>query len=169
MSRPWMRVAKAPSHGLFPVKLIRLRRPLACHPRSGAKRGGAGLSRERSDLDAPAAGYTVTTERAAARSWRPLWSLLRSFILALRISFCVWIRSVSPSFACSLDGRITSHPVELVGARTIIPHARGRRARVGGDHPHMGCFRSSSFVCAGRWRVTREAGRSAAEQGAKRP
>ena len=34
---------------------------------------------------------------------------------------------------------------------------------------HMGWFRSSSFVCAGRWRVTREAGRSAAEQGAKRP
>ncbi len=35
--------------------------------------------------------------------------------------------------------------------------------------PHMGCFGSSSFVCTGRWRVTREAGRSAAEQGAKRP
>src|SRR5208337_4213411 len=66
---------------------------------SPAKRGEAQRSRERSDLDAPAAGYTVTTERAAARSWRPLWSLLRSFILALRISFCVWIRSVSPSFA----------------------------------------------------------------------
>ncbi len=73
-------------------------------------------SRERSDLDAPAAGYTVASERALARSWLPLWSLLRSFILALRISFCVWIRSVSPSFACSLDGRITSHPVELVGS-----------------------------------------------------
>ena len=43
------------------------------------------------------------------------------------------------------------------------------------DSPHMGCFQSSScsqsnsFVCAGRWRVTREAGRSAAEQGAERP
>src|SRR5208337_3559107 len=53
----------------FPVKLIHLRRPLACHPRSGAKRSGAGSeatltlratreageaqrSRERSDLDA---------------------------------------------------------------------------------------------------------------------
>ena len=102
---------------------------------SPAKRGEAQRSRERSDLDAPAAGYTVTSERALARSWLPLWSLPRSFILALRISFGVWIRSVSPSFACSLDGRITSHPVELVGARTIIPHARGRRARVGGDHP----------------------------------
>ena len=81
--------------------------------RSGAKRGEAQRSRERSDLDAPATGYTVTSERAPARSWLPLWSLPRSFILALRISFCVWIRSVSPSFACSLDGRITSHPVEL--------------------------------------------------------
>ena len=80
---------------------------------SPAKRGEAQRSRERSDLDAPATGYTVTSERAPARSWLPLWSLSRSFILALRISFCVWIRSVSPSFACSLDGRITSHPVEL--------------------------------------------------------
>ena len=53
--------------------------------------------------------------------------------------------------------------------------------------PHMGCFRSSApcgssahdlserhplrsaVACAGRWRVTRKAGRSAAEQGAKRP
>ena len=83
---------------------------------SPVKRGEAQRSRERSDLDAPAAGYTVASERALARSWLPLWSLLRSFILALRISFCVWIRSVSPSFACSLDGRITSHPVELVGS-----------------------------------------------------
>ena len=63
---------------------------------SPAKRGEAQRSRERSDLDAPAAGYTVASERALARSWLPLWSLLRSFILALRISFCVWIRGVSP-------------------------------------------------------------------------
>ena len=31
-------------------------------------------------------------------------------------SLCVWIRSVSPSFPCSPDDRITSHPVELVGS-----------------------------------------------------
>ncbi len=41
------------SHGVFPVKLIRSRRPLACHPRSGAKRSGAGseatLTRRRPD------------------------------------------------------------------------------------------------------------------------
>ena len=41
------------SHGVFRVKLIRLRRPLACHPRSGAKRSGAGseatLTRQRPD------------------------------------------------------------------------------------------------------------------------
>src|SRR5208337_5442253 len=48
-----------------------------------------------------AAGYTVTSERAPARSWLPLRSLRRSFILPLRISFCVWIRSVSPSLPCS--------------------------------------------------------------------
>ncbi len=44
---------KTPSHGVVPVKLIRLRRPLACHPRSGAKRSGAGseatLTRQRPD------------------------------------------------------------------------------------------------------------------------
>jgi hypothetical protein len=51
--------------------------------------GEAQRSRERSDLDAPAAGYTVTSERALARSWLPLRSLPRSFILTLRISFCV--------------------------------------------------------------------------------
>src|SRR5271157_1987388 len=65
---------------------------------SPAKRGEAQRSGERSDLDAPAAGYTVTSERAPARSWLPLRSLRslpRSFILPLRISFCVWIRSVS--------------------------------------------------------------------------
>ena len=87
-----------------------------------AKRGEAQRSRERSDLDAPAAGYTVRSERAVARSWLPLWPLPHSFILALRLLcilalrlLCLWIRSVSPSFACSRDGRITSHPVELVG------------------------------------------------------
>ena len=99
-----------PSHGVFPVKLIRLGRPLACHPRSGAKRRGAGseatLTRRR-----PA---TLSGERALARSWLPLWPLPHAFILALRL-LCLWIRSVSPSFACSRDGRITSHPVELVG------------------------------------------------------
>ena len=86
---------------------------------SPAKRGEAQRSRERSDLDAPAAGYTLTSERAPARSWLPLRSLRSlplSFILPLRISFCVWIRSVSPSLPCSPDGRITSHPVELVGS-----------------------------------------------------
>ncbi len=117
---------------------------------SPAKRGEAQRSRERSDLDAPAAGYTVTSERALARSWLPLWSLPRSFILALRISFGVWIRSVSPSFACSLDGRITSHPVELVGARTIIPHARGRRARVGGTILLNGVFQPGKAAVTAR-------------------
>jgi hypothetical protein len=42
-----------PSHGVFSVKLIRLGRPLACHPRSGAKRSEAGseatLTRRRPD------------------------------------------------------------------------------------------------------------------------
>ena len=87
-----------------------------------AKRGEAQRSRERSDLDAPAAGYTVRSERAVARSWLPLWPLPHSFILALRLLcilalrlLCLWIQSVSPSFACSPGGRITSHPVELVG------------------------------------------------------
>ncbi len=117
---------------------------------SPAKRGEAQRSRERSDLDAPAAGYSVTGERALARSWLPLWSLPRSFILALRISFGVWIRSVSPSFACSLDGRITSHPVELVGARTIIPHARGRRARVGGTILLNGVFQPGKAAVTAR-------------------
>ena len=86
-------------------------------------------------------GCAPVLSSAPLRALRPpLWSLPRSFILALRISFGVWIRSVSPSFACSLDGRITSHPVELVGARTIIPHARGRRARVGGTILLNGVF-----------------------------
>ncbi len=48
---------------------------------SPAKRGEAQRSRERSDLDTPAAGYTVARERALARSRRPLRSLPRSFIL----------------------------------------------------------------------------------------
>ena len=48
---------------------------------SPVKRGEAQRSRERSDLDAPAAGYTVMSERALARSRRPLLSLPRSFIL----------------------------------------------------------------------------------------
>ena len=52
---------------------------------SPAKRGEAQRSRERSDLDPPAAGYTVASERALARSWLPLRSLPRSFILTLRI------------------------------------------------------------------------------------
>ena len=106
-----------PSHGVFPVKLIRLGRPLACHPRSGAKRSGAGSE------------ATLTRRRPAAADGAPLralgcplWPLPHSFILALRLLcllalrlLCLWIRSVSPSFACSRDGRITSHPVELVG------------------------------------------------------
>ena len=62
-----------------------LRRPLACHPRSGAKRSGAGseatLTRQRPDT-------LVARERALTRSRRPLRSLPRSFILTLRISFC---------------------------------------------------------------------------------
>ena len=41
---------------------------------SPAKRGEAQRSRERSDLDTPAAGYTVARERALARSRRPLRS-----------------------------------------------------------------------------------------------
>src|SRR5271166_3615826 len=71
---------------------------------------------KRGEAQRTAAGYTVTSERAPARSWLPLRSLRRSFILPLRISFCVWIRSVSPSLPCSPDDRITSHPVELVGS-----------------------------------------------------
>src|SRR5271166_2607123 len=52
--------SETPSHGVVPVKLIRLRRPLACHPRSGAKRSGAGseatLTRQRPDtLSRPSA------------------------------------------------------------------------------------------------------------------
>ncbi len=139
------------SHGVFRVKLIRLRRPLAGHPRSGAKRSGAGseatLTRQRPD--------TLSRASAPLRALGCLtWSLPRSFILALRISFGVWIRSVSPSFACSLDGRITSHPVELVGARTIIPHARGRRARVGGDHPVKGTILLNGVFQPGKAAVT---------------
>ncbi len=150
------------SHGVFRVKLIRLRRPLAGHPRSGAKRSGAGseatLTRQRPD--------TLSRASAPLRALGCLCGLCRAHSFWHCASPWRLDPKREPVF---LDGRITSHPVELVGARTIIPHARGRRARVGGDHPHMGCFGSSSFVCAGRWRVTREAGRSAAEQGAKRP
>jgi hypothetical protein len=102
---------------------------------SPVKRGEAQRSRERSDLDAPAAGYTVARERALARSRRPLRSLPRSFILTLRISFGVSDPKREPVLRMQpcrphhlTSGRASS-------ARTIIPHARGRRARVGGDHP----------------------------------
>ena len=67
------------------AKCCRLRRPLACRPQSGAKRSGAGSeaqrSGERSDRDAPAAGYTVASERALARSW------LASAVFATLIHF----------------------------------------------------------------------------------
>ncbi len=49
----WTVCRYPPSHGVFPVKLILLRRPLACHPQSGAERSGAGseatLTRQRPD------------------------------------------------------------------------------------------------------------------------
>jgi len=48
---------------------------------SPAKRGEAQRSGERSDLDAPAAGYTVASERALARSW------LASAVFATLIHF----------------------------------------------------------------------------------
>ena len=113
---------------------------------SPAKRGGAQRSRERSDLDAPAAGYTVTSERAFARSWLPLRSLPHSFILALRISFCVRIRSVSPSFA--MQPRRPHHLTSgrASWARTIIPRARGRRARVGGTILFHGVFQPGGLI-----------------------
>ena len=90
-----------------------LRRPLACHPRSGAKRSGAGseatLTRQRPD--------TLSRESAPLRALGGLCGLCRApSFWHLRISFCVWIRSVSPSLPCSPDDRITSHPVELVGS-----------------------------------------------------
>ena len=64
------------------AKCCRLRRPLACHPQSGAKRSGAGseatLTRRR-----PA---TLSRASAPLRALGlPLRSLPRSFILALRI------------------------------------------------------------------------------------
>ena len=64
----------------------------------------------------------------------------------------------------------TSTPTSIEGIEKYLGSGMIR-----GIGPHMGCFQSSScsqsnsFVCAGRWRVTREAGRSAAEQGAERP
>ncbi len=107
---------------------------------SPAKRGEAQRSRERSDLDAPAAGYTVTSERALARSRLPLRSLPRSFILTLRISLCVRIRSVSPF--CAMQPRRPHHLTSgrASWARTKIPRARGRRARVGGTILLSGVF-----------------------------
>ncbi len=65
----------SPSHGVFPVKLIRLRRSLACHPRSGAKRSAAGseatLTRQRPD--------TLSRASAPLRALGCLfWSLRRS-------------------------------------------------------------------------------------------
>jgi len=41
--------------------------------------------------------------------------------------------------------------------------------RIDRGPPSHGVFPVKLILCAGRWRVTREAGRSAAEQGAKRP
>ncbi len=68
-----------PSHGVFPVKLIRLGQPLACHPRSRAKRRGseAPLTRLRPD--------TLSGASAPLRSWLPLWPLRHAFFLPLRL------------------------------------------------------------------------------------
>jgi len=99
---------------------------------SPAKRGEAQRSRERSDLDAPAAEHTVASERALARSCRPVRSLPRFFILTLHISFCVSDPKREPVFRMQpcRPHHLTSG--RALSARTIIPRARGRRARVGG-------------------------------------
>ena len=105
---------------------------------SPAKRGEAPWSRERSDLDAPAAGYTV-------RRARPCALLAASVASAARIHFGI----ASPlhfGIASPLPLDPKREPVfrmqprrphhltsgRACRARTIIPHARGRRARVGG-------------------------------------
>ena len=75
-----------PSHGVFPVKLIRLGRPLACHPRSGAKRSGAGseatLTRRR-----PA---TLSGASAPLRALGCLCGLCRTHSFWHCVSFAFW-------------------------------------------------------------------------------
>jgi len=107
---------------------------------SPAKRGEAQRSRERSDLDAPAAEHTVASERALARPCRPVRSLPRFFILTLHISFCVSDPKREPVFRMQpcRPHHLTSG--RALSARTIIPHARGRRARVGGTILFNGVF-----------------------------
>src|SRR5271165_630331 len=71
-----------------------------------------------------------------------------------------------------MHDRVHQQPLgidEDVPLLTLDLLARIVARRIDAGPPHMGRFQSSSFICAGRWRVTREAGRSAAEQGAKRP
>ena len=74
------------SHGVFPVKLIRLGRPLACHPRSGAKRSGAGseatLTRRR-----PA---TLSGASAPLRALGCLCGLCRTHSFWHCVSFAFW-------------------------------------------------------------------------------
>ena len=123
------------SHGVFPVKLIRLGRPLACHPQSGAKRSGAGSE------------ATLTRRRPAncQERARPCALLAASVASAALIHF--GIASPLPfGLASPLPLDPKREPVfrmqprrphhltsgRACRARTIIPHARGRRARVGG-------------------------------------
>ena len=113
---------------------------------SPAKRGEAQRSRERSDLDTPAAGYTVARERALARSRRPLRSLPRSFILTLRISFCLSDPKREPGLAHAALPAASPHIRSSFVARTIIPHARGRRARVGGTILFHGVFQPGGSI-----------------------
>jgi hypothetical protein len=71
-------------------------------------------------------------------------------------------------------------PVGLLGQEVYTPWRSAREAapgwhspgeRRGGENPipSHGVFPVELILCAGRWRVTRQAERSAAEQGAKRP
>ena len=72
-----------------------------------------------------------------------------SIISALRLLLWRLDPKREPVSSMQPDDRITSHPVELV-ARTIIPHARGYRARVGGTILFHGVFqpRGLSAVAA---------------------
>jgi hypothetical protein len=116
-----------PSHGVFPVKLIHLRRPLACHPRSGAGRGGAEQSRERSDLDAPA-GRIHCHERA-----RPCALLAASAVFAALLHFGI------AHLLLRLDPK--REPVICHAALTAAsPHIRSSLS--GSDH-NPSCSRAS--------------------------
>ena len=117
---------------------------------SPAKRGEAQRSRERSDLDAPAAGYTVTSERAPC-------ALLAAFVVfpaLLHFGIAHLLLGSDPQRepVFSMQPRRPHHLTSgrASWARTKIPRARGRRARVGGTILLSGVFQPRESAVTAR-------------------